>query len=435
MSNKNKSARIRRFQWASVGLLMAVGIVFILDRSTLAIANHDVSADLHLTPTEMGLLLSAFSWAYAFSQLPIGILLDRIGARLVLGAGILLWAVAQIFTGLVGSLNQLIFARVVLGMGEAPTFPAGAKTIADWFNKPERGGPTGVFLASTTIGPVIAPPIITALMLTLGWREMYVVLGAFGAVLFVIWCLGARNHSSVEFTTDEKAYFEEADSVEQKFSFAGLGGLLSQRSTWGIILGFVGIIYMIWLYLTWLPLYLEHERHFSIAHVGWILSIPYIFGTIGNLSSGYLADYLLSRGLTLINSRKYPICIGLLGGAIFTIPVAYVGSANMAVVYLCAVMLFLYIASAGAWALVNVVVPRHEIATVGAMQNFGGYFGGSFAPVLTGLLLEHTQTFKSALMLSALVAFGAALIYFFLVKKPIEARVQTAGDASAQSLA
>jgi sugar phosphate permease len=415
-----KSLRVRRRQWLSVGLLTAVGTMFLVDRSTLAIANHNVSSDLHLSPTQMGLLLSSFSLAYAFSQLPLGILLDRVGARVVLGVGILIWAVTQVFTGFVASLSQFLSARILLGLGEASTFPAGARMIADWFNKRERGVPTGLFLASTTIGPVLAPPIITALMLSLGWRNMYIALGAFGLLLSVIWFVGARNHKNVAFTAEELAYFDQPEATDSKFDFAHLGVLLSQRSVLGLILGFVGVIYTIWLYLTWLPVYLEHERHFSIASVGWVLAIPYVFGTLGSLSCGYLADHLFNRGVSAVNSRKYPICIGLLGSAGFTIPVAYTPDAHMAVIYLCGVMFFLYLASTGAWALVNVVTPRHTVATVGAMQNFGGYFGGSFAPVITGWLLENTQSFKTALLMSALVAVTAALLYFALVRKPIQ---------------
>lgn len=416
-----KSKRIRLRQWLSVALLMGVGVTFIVDRSTLAIANHNVSSELHLSPTQMGLLLSSFSLAYAFSQLPLGILMDRIGSRAVLGAGVVVWAVTQIFTGFVGSLSQFIAARILLGLGEAPIFPAGARMIADWFRKSERGVPTGFFLASATIGPVLAPPVITALMLTLGWRHMYMALGAAGLVLAVIWVVFARDHKNVTFTPEEEAYFDQAGTQEAKLDAAGIVALLSQRSVWGLVLGFIGVIYMIWLYLTWLPVYLEHERHFTIARVGWVLAVPYIFGTLGSLSCGFLADHLHRRGMDVIDSRKLPICIGLVGGGGFTIPVAFTPDPNMAVVYLCCVMFFLYIASAGAWALVNVVTPRHTVGTIGAMQNFGGYFGGSFAPVITGFLLEHTQSFKSALLMSAGVAFAAAFFYFVLVRKPIEA--------------
>jgi MFS family permease len=419
---RNKSAKVGRFQRISVGLLLAVGIVNILDRSTLAIANSNVSGDLHLSPVQMGLLLSAFSWAYAFSQLPIGVLLDRIGARIVLGVGLFCWSVAQLCGGLVVSLRQFLAARVFLGIGEAPTYPAGAKIIADWFNKRERGAPTGIFLCSPTIGPMIAPPIITAIMLYAGWRWMFIAMGAMGIVLSALWFLAARDRQHALLTAEETAYFDELGgptAVVRKLSFAEWRGLFAQRTTWGIVLGFVGVIYMIWLYLTWLPGYLELERHLSIARTGWVVSIPYLFGTLGTLFCGYLADYLLRRGVSLINSRKWPICIGLLGGAAFTIPAAYTPNTTIAVIYLCAVMFFLYMASGGAWALVNVATPNHMVATVGGLQNFGGYFGGSFAPVITGFLVGRTHSFTSALMMSSIVAFAAALIYFVLVTEPI----------------
>jgi sugar phosphate permease len=422
MSSRSKGPTVRRFQLVSVALLVLVGIVNLLDRSTLAIANHNVGEDLHLSPTQMGLLLSAFSWAYAFSQLPLGVALDRMGARLVLGLGLFVWSVAQLFGGLVTSLQQFIVARVVLGIGEAPTFPAGAKIIADWFNKRERGGPTGIFLSSPTISPMIAPPILTVLMLKFGWRNMFIVMGAIGILLSVVWYLLARDRKDVTLTREENSYFDgsdEPETVPRILSFAEWRGLFTQASMWGIVFGFVGVIYMVWLYLTWLPVYLEHERHLSIARVGWVACIPYFFGTLGTLFCGFLADHLLRQGVSPINSRKWPICVGLLGSAAFTVPVAYTPGATMAVVYLCVVMFFLYMASGGAWALVNVATPNHMVATVGGFQNFGGYFGGSFAPVITGWLVQQTHSFQSALMLSAGVAFVAAFVYFVLVRAPI----------------
>ncbi len=380
---RDKSEKIRRFQWISVSLLLAVGIINILDRNTLAIANQNISGDLHLSPTQMGLLLSAFSLAYAFSQLPVGILLDRIGARIVLGLGLFFWSLAQLAGGFVASLRQFLAARIFLGIGEAPTYPAGAKIIADWFNKRERGAPTGMFLCSPTIGPMLAPPIVTALMLYVGWRKMFITMGLAGIALSALWYLVARDRKHVALTGEECAYFDESNdpaAVARKLSAAEWLGLLVQPTTWGILLGFIGDIYMIWLYLTWLPVYLEHERHLTIARVGWVVSIPYLFGTLGTLFCGYLADFLLRRGVSPINSRKWPICAGLLGGAVFTIPVAYTPGATAAVAYLCVVMFCLYMTSGGAWALVNVAAPNHMVASLGSLQNFGGYLGGSVAP-------------------------------------------------------
>ena len=129
-----------------------------------------MSHELGLSASQMGLLLSAFSFSYAFSQLPIGALLDRFGARLMLGLGMFVWSVAQLFGGFVQSLQQFLFARISLGIGEAPQFPAGAKVVSEWFALRERGRPTGIFMTSSTIGPALAPPILTVLLLAFGWR-------------------------------------------------------------------------------------------------------------------------------------------------------------------------------------------------------------------------------------------------------------------------
>ncbi len=409
-------------QWISLSLLVLIGIVCILDRSTLALANSDVSRDLKLDPAKMGLLLSGFSIAYSLSQLPLGIILDRLGARLVLGAGLLLWSIAQLCGGFVHTLRQFMVARIFLGIGESPTYPAGAKVIAEWFNQRERGRPTGIFLASPTIAPALAPPIITGLMLAFGWRRMFIIMGAAGIVLAAIWYLLMRDRKHVSLTPAESAYFDSTNDIaalQRTLSLNEWLQLFLQPSTWGIVGGFVGVIYTIWLYINWLPGYLEFERHLTVARTGWVASIPYLFGTLGALACGWAADFLLSRGFSPIDSRKWPICVGLVGTALFTILVAFTPNTVTAVIYLCFVMFFIYLASAGAWALVNVAAPNHMVAAVGCLQNFGGYLGGSFAPVVTGFLVKHTHSFAGSLVLSSAVSFISALVYFTLVTHPI----------------
>jgi MFS family permease len=415
---------------------MLAGIVNYLDRSTLSIANHSISQELGLSASQMGMLLSAFSLAYAFSQLPIGALLDKFGARAMLGIGMLVWSVAQLAGGLVNTLQQFLVARVFLGLGEAPQFPAGAKVVSEWFAVRERGGPTGIFVASSTVGPALAPPILTVLMLSFGWRMMFVIMGIFGIAVALGWYAFYRNRDEVELTPSEILYLADGDKAEagaSKMSFAEWKGLFRHRTTWGMLFGFMGVIYMVWLYLTWLPAYLEHERHLSIARTGWVVSIPYIFGTLGMVSSGYIADGLMKRGMAPIKSRKWPICVGLLGAAAFTIPAAYTPSTVMAVVYISAAMAFINMASGGAWALVSVSIPRHMVASLGSMQNFGGYLGGSLAPVITGVVVDQTHSFVNALLISAAVAFVAALVYMFVVKGPVESQPRAVGGKLAMA--
>ena len=136
------------------------------------------------------------------------------------------------------------------------------------------------------------------------------------------------------------------------------------------------------------------------------------------LSSGIIADKLLARGLSPIASRKWPICIGLVFAALFTIPAAYTPSTAMAVVYISLAMYFINLASGGSWALVSVAAPRRLVASLGSMQNFGGYLGGSAAPLITGIVVDTTHSFVNALLISAAISFAGALVYLFVIRDP-----------------
>lgn len=429
-----KSPRLRRTQIIAICLLTLAGIVNYLDRSTLSIANHSVSGELGLSAFQMGLLLSAFSFAYAFAQLPIGVLLDRFGARVMLGLGMFVWSTAQFCGGLVTSLPQFLFARVALGVGESPNFPAGAKVVSEWFGIHERGRPTGIFITSSTIGPALAPPILTVLLLSFGWRSMFMIMGALGIAVSIGWYLIYRDRKTTSLEEDELEFLTDAGRetrVERTMTMVEWRNLFFKPTTWGMVIGNMGVIYMLWLYLTWLPAYLEHERHLSIASTGWLVSIPYLFGAVGMLFSGFIADGLMARGMAPIRSRKWPICVGLIGGAAFTIPAAFTPNLMLAIFYLSAAMFFVQMASGACWALVSVTAPRHMAASLASIQNFGGYFGGSFAPFITGIVVDRTHSFVNAFLISAGIAFAAAFVYAFVVREPIdESEVSMSGVVS-----
>jgi sugar phosphate permease len=417
-----KSAKIRRIQIAAVTLLVIAGLVNYLDRSALSIANLEIRQEMGLTATQMGGLLSAFSLAYAFSQLPIGALLDRFGARLVLGLGMFVWSVAQLAGGLVQTLQQFVVARVLLGIGEAPAFPAGAKVFSEWFAVRERGKPSGIFTASSTIAPALAPPVLTGLMLAFGWRAMFIILGVAGIAASIGWYLLYRDRRDVKLEQSEIDHLSEGDpasAVERKLTAADFGTLITARTSWGIIFGFMGVIYMIWLYLTWLPAYLSTERGLTIAKAGWVLAIPYLAGTVGMLASGVISDGLLARGLKPIASRKYPIFVSLVFAALFTVPAAYTPSTTMAVAFISAAMFFVNLASGASWQLVAVAAPRRLVASLGGLQNFGGYLAGSAAPIITGVIVDTTGSFVNALLISAGISLAGAFVYLFVVKDPI----------------
>lgn len=425
------SGRVRRMQWIALTLLVVTGAINYLDRSTLSVANSAVSQEMGLSKTEMGFLLSVFSFSYAFAQLPVGFLIDRIGPRRLLAAGLFVWSVAQGAAGFVTSYAQFVAARVVLGIGEAPQFPTGAKVVSSWFAPRERGFPTGIYNSASTIGPAIAPPILTALMLAFGWRAMFITMGVAGVVGAILWYILYRNPAEAALSGAEQAALAgpegqpgvpsgtnpagadtgpvDTSQPTDKLPASQWARLFGFRETWGMIFGFAGWIYSFWLYLTWLPNYLETERHLSIAQTGWVASIPFALGVAGALFGGALSDRLARSGrLSLIQSRKYPVVGGLVGVALFSLPVGFVGSTSLAVALISLAMFSGNIATVCAWALTTAVAPRNAVGSLGSIQNFGGYLGGSFAPIVTGFVVDRTGSFLYGLVTGAVIALVAA---------------------------
>jgi MFS family permease len=426
------SKRILSHQRWSVGLLVAAGALNYVDRATLSVANKFIQEDLGIPVAKMGILLSAFLWAYALSQLPAGGLVDRYGPRRLLGWSLFFWSAAQAAGGMVMNFAQFAGARVLLGMGESPLFPGGARVVRDWFAVRERGFPIGLCQAASSIGSFIAIPLLTFLMLAISWRWMFIIVGMAGMVLAWIWLRIHRDPSSVELTSDEVQYLMEGEEHAAKLrpSFADWRRLFAHRTTWGMVAGFFGTIYTLWLYTSWLPFYLEHERHLSVARVGILASIPFFFGFVGGVAGGWMSDVLTRRGLTPMKSRRLLVSCSLFGMTACTAGTAFAGS-NVIVLTLISVSMFLtYVASSASWATVPVAAPSNSTASLGSIQNFGGYIGGALAPMLTGFIVQRTGNFSRALLLNAAITFVAAILYLLLARHPIRVEPVKSSDAA-----
>jgi sugar phosphate permease len=417
-----KPTRVRRMRFFAVSFLFLAGIVNYLDRSSFSIANTSIRADLGLSGTQIGALLSAFSLAYGVAQLPIGLMLDRLGSRVILAAGMFVWSLAQMATGLVSSFAGFMTTRISLGAGEAPMMPCGVKVMNDWFGVRDRGLPTGLLTASNTLGVTLAPPVLTAIMLAFGWRAMFVSIGIFSLVLSLAWYPLYRDRGSVVLTPSEaESLGLEAERPRIEMSLSQWKRLFRLRTVWGMMLGFGGVNYTTWLYLSWLPGYLQAARHLTIARTGWVAVIPYLFGTIGSLVSGGAGNRLIRRGFAPIVACKILIVGGMFCSALSTLAVAHAASATGAVACVSVAIFFIYFGGNAAWGLAQAMSPAHMVASVSAIQNFGSFVCASLAPLITGWLLDHTHSFNIALMICSLFTSVGALSYWFIVKDRIAA--------------
>jgi sugar phosphate permease len=428
--------RVKSIQRTALAMLVVAGVVNYVDRATLAVANPLIRDDLHLSIADMGYLLSAFLWAYAFAQLPTGAMVDKLGPRLLLTCGLSLWSFAQLLGGLVQGFGQFFGARLLLGVGEAPQFPTGARVVRDWFNPRDRGLATGIFNCASSLGTAIAVPLLTFLMLSFGWRVMFMIMGIAGLVVAAVWYLFYRNPTEVVLTAEETAYRTHGDPPGQRtqVTLREWKQLFRFRTTWGMILGYFGCIYLTWIYTAWLPGYLELERHMSVKFTGLAAAIPFVFGVVGGVLGGYLSDILVRQGVAPVNSRRYPAAIALSGTAACTVAAAFVTSNALAIAFISASLFLVYVTSTCAWALSSVAAPTNCTASIGAMQNFGGYLGGALAPTVTGLIVQNTGSFVPALVVGAVIGLASAASYLFIVDQPITAADLDAIDGGAAAV-
>lgn len=412
--------RLRRVQRTALVLLLVTGCVNYVDRVTLGVGLPLIRRDLGLSLRDSGYLLSAFLWAYAFCQLPAGALVDRLGARRILSGSMALWSAAQGLAGLVRGFWPFVGARVALGVGESPQYPTCARVVADWFPRAERGLATGIWNCSSSLGTAIAAPLVTWLMLWLGWRWAFAAMGAAGLAIATALFALHRDPAEADLTDEERAHLADVRVDAPKLTWAAWRRLLRSPTTWGMALGFFGTVYVTWTYTTWLPQYLELEWHLSIAHTGWVTSIPYVCGVVGSIAGGRICDRFLRAGRSAIASRKIPFVGGMVAAGICTLLAARASSGAVAVACISATLFLLYVASSASWALVTVATRTESAASLGAIQNFGGYVGGALAPIATGAIAQATGSFRWALVLAGAVAFASALAHFALVRRPTD---------------
>jgi len=183
VSQQVRSKALVRMQWMAVILCAAAIAINYVDRSTIAIANPQIRSEFHISAAQFGALQSAWSLSFAVAQLPIGLMIDRLGPGMLLGVSLILWSLSVAAGGFASNYRQLFGARALLGVTESPAYPTAVRVTSNWFQTQDRGVPTGVFNMGANVGIAIAPPALTALMLVFGWRSMFIFMGVIGIVL------------------------------------------------------------------------------------------------------------------------------------------------------------------------------------------------------------------------------------------------------------
>lgn len=408
------SKALNTMRWGAVALLVLGGVVNYLDRSTLSIANTTIASEFGLDAIAMGLLLSAFSWPYAIANLPAGYLVDKFGPKKMFAWAAAGWSVVGALMATANSFGTMYALRVLLGVAESPFFTAGLKVNQRWFNDKERAMPVAVVNTGSQIANAIAPPLLVALMLGMGWRGMFVIIGALGVIVVVLWLRFYRDPNVQELvaihgTADLEA---KADKGEQ----VGWGQLFKRSNTWFMIIGAFGIFYTVWVYLTWLPSYLQKALGFTLTQMGWIAMLPFMFGIVGVLFGGWASNRLIKNGVAPVRARKIPIVGGAVLAAAAVLPAAFVTNVPMVIALLCIGYFAAQVPIGCLWTLAADVAPPNQVASLGAIQNFGGFIGAAVAPVVTGAILAATNSFTMVFVVGGILLLVGAIAYGVFVK-------------------
>ncbi len=412
-------ARPTRWRLVVVLMLFVTVVINYLDRASLSIAAPRIAQDLALTPAQLGLVLSAFAWAYAPLQLPGGLLVDRVKPRLLYAAAIILWSAAAMLHSLAASLGGLLVLRLLLGAFETPAFPINNRIITTWLPERERASAVGTYTSGQYVGLAFLTPVLVLTQQAFGWRAMFVATGMAGVVWGVAFFLLYRDpRQERRANAAELAHIAQGggqlDWVGKDTVHAGAAVPASRafrsRKLWGLFLGQACVTATNWFFLTWFPTYLVRYRHIDFIKVGFVATLPFLAAYVGVLLSGFLSDRLVRRGWSLGAARKLPIVTGLVL-ATSIIGANYVDSPALIIGFM-ALAYFGNGMAAITWSLVSSIAPVNLIGIVGGIFNFCGTSTGIVVPLAIGLLI-HGDDFAPALVfVSALGAIGACSFLF-----------------------
>lgn len=411
--------RPTRVRYGLLGLLFLVTALNYLDRSNLSVAAPHIKEEFSLSSTELGLLFSLFSWSYVLVQIPGGWLLDRLGPKMAYGYALVGWSLITVATGFARGLNTLLGLRIALGLSEAPTFPANNKFVSTWFPSTERARATAVYSGGQYLGLALALPLLSWIIAASGWREMFLITGLAGLVLAVFWFWKAHSRpiEHPKINQAELALTRETEGApaRAKANWPEIRQLLAHRRLWGMYIGNFAANGVMWFFLSWFPTYLTDEKGITGITGGSIGSVPYIAALVGVLSSGYISDWLLRRGLSRTAARKTPLVCGfvLSGGIVL----ANFTESTGLVILIMSVAFFGQGTSALGWTICSEVAPVRSLGLAGGVFNFFTNLGGAISPLVVGVILDRTGSFASALTFIAGLAVIGLLCYLFLIDR------------------
>ncbi len=390
-------------RWVILGLLFLATVINFVDRQTLSILAPTLRGEFGMNDGAYANVVSAFLASYTVMYTVSGRLLDRFGVRGGLAVCIGWWSLATMLTARAWNAMSLAGCRFLLGIGEPGIFPGGVKVCGEWFPRRLRAFAIGFFSSGSAIGALIAPPLIAWLTLRYGWRMAFVIPGAIGLLWIPVWLLVYRPGQA---GTEEHA--------ETSTPVRSWAQLLVERQVWGLVLPRMLSDPVWYLYLFWLPDYLQRERGLSLKEIGLYGWIPFLFADLGAMGGGALSDYLIRRGWPAKRAR-IALLLTVAGLAPLGALVGFLPTAATAIALTCLIAFLTQCWATNTSALTADTFAQAETGTVAGMMGTAGSLGGVLFTQLLGLAIAAFG-YSSAFVLGAVMHPLAATVLLLLYR-------------------
>lgn len=400
-----------------------------LDRLALSMAARPVAQEFHLSPVQLGYLFSSYLWAYVLVSIPMGMLVDRFGARRTAAVGIAVWSAATACTGAGLNYLMLMASRFVMGGGEAVTNPCGARIVREWFPAAERGTVNAVFNAGAFAGPALSALIVGYLIQAVGWRLAFVAAGVIGFIWLAAWLRWFGQPERVRWLPDD----ERASIIAQRgmshaglrdhAGTAGLAALLRTRTLWGLALIGGADAYCSYLFLSWLPSYLQTARHLSLGTTSLYTAVPYATAFVISISVAQISDRFLKGSGVDTGRRRFFIAGSSLTAAALIASVPFVDSVPVLLGMIAVAIGCIATNTSQVFALTNDLLPDpRDIGKAMGFEVAAANVIGFLSPIVTGYVIAITASFDTAFVIAgAMMLFGAGSA-LFIANRPMHTR-------------
>lgn len=380
-----------RFRWIICALLFLATTLNYMDRQVLGILAAPLQKEIGWSESEYGLIVTAFSAAYAVGQIGFGRVIDLIGTRLGYAIAIVWWSIAAALHGVARSPFGFGAARFALGLGEAGNFPAAVKTVAEWFPRKERAFAIGLFNCGSNVGAIITPLIVPWIAIHLGWRWAFVITASGGFLWIIAWLAIYRSPEKHPRLSKAELSYIKSDN-EPPAAQVPWRRLLAYRETWAIAIARLLTDPVWWFYLYWMPKFLHSKHGLTLDQIGLPIVVIYLAADAGSVFGGWLSSTMIARGWSVNAARK----IAILVCALLVTPMVF--ASRISDTWAAVAVLSLATAGHQGWAAnmfasISDMFPSHAVSSVAGITGFGGSVGGMMAASATGFILQATGSY------------------------------------------